>query len=582
MFKLKFSLGGSNNKSSQSVSTHYLTDLRGQIAAINKSQAIIEFDLDGIILSANENFLQAVGYTLDEIKGKHHRILVDPAYAATLDYQQFWAKLARGEFDAGQYRRFGKDGREVWLQATYNPILDPTGKPFKVIKVCSDVTQQKLNAADSDGKLQAIDKAQAIIEFKLDGTIRTANENFLRVIGYALEEIRGQHHRIFVEPGYAASAEYEAFWAKLRRGEFDSGEYRRLGKGGREVWLQASYNPIFDASGRPIKVVKFATDVSEQKRMSQRLSALVEQIRVAASEVSSSAKDIADGNSSLSQRVEEQAASLEETASSMEEITATVKQNSDNADAAKQLASAARESAENGGAVVTEAVGAMQAIDVASRKISDIISVIDEIAFQTNLLALNAAVEAARAGEQGRGFAVVATEVRNLAGRSASAAKEIKTLIQDSSAKVADGSRLVSLSGKGLQEIIASVKKVSDIVTEIAAASVEQSGGINQIARAVAQMNEVTQQNAALVEEASAASESILQQTKDLVTAVGGESAAEQTNRKIGQGSTSSKAAASNKTPVQVVRNAAHRTLTGRGAGKKVAVGGGESQWTEF
>ena len=556
-----------------------LADLRGQVAAISKSQAVIEFGLDGIILTANENFLRAVDYTLEEIRGKHHRILVDPAYAASPDYQLFWGKLGRGEFDAGVYRRLGKAGREVWLQATYNPILDAAGKPFKVVKVCADVTEQKRQAADFEGKLRAIDKAQAVIEFDLDGTIRTANENFLRVVGYSMEELRGKHHRVFVDPQYAASADYEAFWAKLRRGEYDAAEYRRLGKGGREVWLQASYNPILDANGRPVKVVKFATDVTEQKRMTQQLAALVEQIRVAAGEVTSSAKDIADGNTSLSQRVEEQAASLEETAGSMEEMTATVKQNSDNAAAAKQLASAARASAEQGGTIVTQAVEAMQAINAASRKIADIIGVIDEIAFQTNLLALNAAVEAARAGEQGRGFAVVATEVRNLAGRSASAAKEIKSLIQDSGTKVADGSRLVSQSGESLQEIIGAVKKVTDIVAEIAAASVEQSGGIEQIARAVAQMNEVTQQNAALVEQASAASESILQQATDLVAAVGGENA----ERNAGEHSRGAlKSQPARRAPLQVVRKPAAKTPARPAVEKKVAVGGGDAEWSEF
>jgi len=579
MFNVKFSSKSSDKGPSSSVSAMELADLRGQVAAISKSQAMIEFELDGTILTANDNFLHAVGYTLEEIKGQHHRILVDSVYASSPQYQQFWAKLRRGEFDAGTYQRFGKEGREIWLQATYNPMFDPNGKPFKVVKVCTDITQQQQETADSQGKLRAIDRVQAIIEFNLDGTIRAANQNFLRVIGYSLEEIRGQHHRIFVDPQYAASADYQAFWAKLGRGEFDAGDYCRLAKGGREVWLQASYNPVLDANGRPIKVVKFATDVTEQKRTTQQLSALVKQIRVAVAEVNSSAKDIADGNSSLSQRVEEQAASLEQTASSMEEMTATVKQNSDNAAAAKELAGAARANAEKGGSVVTQAIAAMQAIDAASRKISDIIGVIDEIAFQTNLLALNAAVEAARAGEQGRGFAVVASEVRNLAGRSATAAKEIKALIQDSSAKVADGSSLVSQSGESLREIIGSVKKVTDIVAEIAAASVEQSGGINQIARAVAQMNEVTQQNAALVEQATAASESILSQTRDLAAAVGGdgsEPSAEQkpraTPRAAPQSMRNTPAQTGGKTPLQVVRK----------VGARVSAGGGETEWTEY
>ena len=500
-----------------------LAELRAKLVAIDRSQAIIEFSPQGEILAANENFLRVTGYTLEDIKGRHHRILVEPSYAQSHDYQLFWEKLGRGQYDSGVYLRRGKGGREVWLQATYNPVLDESGRPVKVLKVCADVTAQKLQAADFEARLNAINKSQGVIEFELDGTIRDANENFLRVIGYSREEIQGKHHRIFVDHAYAQSAEYEAFWAKLRRGEFDAGEYRRIHKDGREVWLQASYNPVLDAQGRPVRVVKFAADVTEQKLMTQRLAALVQQIKIAAQEVTQSAKDIADGNASLSQRVEEQAASLVETASSMEEITATVKQNSDNAATAKQLACAARESAEKGGSIVNHAVDAMQAISAASSKIAAIITVIDEIAFQTNLLALNAAVEAARAGEQGRGFAVVASEVRNLAGRSASAAKEIKALIQDSSLKVADGSRLVTQSGESLQTIVGSVKRVTDIVAEIAAASVEQSGGIDQIARAVAQMNDVTQQNAALVEQASSASDAILQQARSLAVAVGSE-----------------------------------------------------------
>lgn len=502
-----------------------LAELRAKLAAINRSQAIIEFSPQGEILAANENFLRVTGYTLEDIKGRHHSILVEPVYAQSRDYQLFWEKLGRGQYDSGVYLRRGKGGREVWLQATYNPVLDESGQPVKVVKFCADVTAQKVQAADFEARLKAINKSQGVIEFELDGTIRDANEHFLRVSGYSLEDIKGKHHRIFVDHAYAQSAAYEDFWAKLRRGEFDAGEYRRIRKDGREVWLQASYNPILDASGRPLRVVKFAADVTEQKLMTQRLAALVQKIRDSAQEVTESAKDIADGNASLSQRVEEQAASLEETASSMEEMTATVKQNSDNAATAKQLACAARESAEQGGAIVNHAVDAMQAISVASSKIAAIITVIDEIAFQTNLLALNAAVEAARAGEQGRGFAVVASEVRNLAGRSASAAKEIKALIHDSSLKVADGSRLVAQSGESLQAIVGSVKRVTDIVAEIAAASVEQSGGIDQIARAVAQMNDVTQQNAALVEQASSASEAILQQSRSLAAAVGSENA---------------------------------------------------------
>ena len=588
-----------------------LADLQGQQAAISKSLAVIQFDLSGNILTANDNFLHAFGYRLEELVGQHHSMLVDPAMRSSEAYRIFWQKLGRGEFDSGQYKRLGKDGRVVWIQASYNPILDATGKPFKIVKYATDVTREVVTAAESRSQLSAVNRSQGIIEFDMSGNILNANENFLNVVGYRLEEIKGQNHSIFVDSEYRASNEYRVFWEKLRRGEFDSGQYRRLGKGGREVWIQASYNPILDADGKPYKVVKFAADVTAQvasltqemdaavnqtqvviesaisgdlskrietadlsgglqkmgdainmllgtvtemfsdvqvvilaategdlsgrvetgaktgdlrkmaesvNRLLESVSEIVTSVKGASSEVLRGAEEISQGNLNLSQRTEQQSSSLEETASSMEEMTSTVKQNADNAGQANQLATAARDQAEKGGAVVGKAVGAMAKINEASKKISDIIGVIDEIAFQTNLLALNAAVEAARAGEQGRGFAVVATEVRSLAGRSATAAKEIKELIQDSVKKVEDGSALVTQSGQTLDQIVTSVKKVSDIIAEIAAASREQSAGIEQVNQAVMQMDEMTQQNAALVEEATAASQSMAEQARQLTT----------------------------------------------------------------
>ena len=440
---------------------------------------------------------------------------------------------------------------------------DETGRLLESL----DAMQSSLRArdekdADFRGQIAAIGASQAVIEFDLDGTVRSVNDNFAQVMGYTSGEVRGKHHSTFVEPSHSGSAEYRAFWAKLGRGEPDNGRYKRIAKGGREVWLQASYNPILDTNGRPFKVVKYASDVTAQMQAAQQLeltvkqtqiavkaategdltariplsnktgdlealckgvnsmleatAALVKQVKAAASEVQSGAQEISKGNMNLSQRTEEQASSLEETASSMEEMTSTVKATADNAGQANQLAMAARQQAEKGGAVVSSAVAAMGGINAASKKIADIIGVIDEIAFQTNLLALNAAVEAARAGEQGRGFAVVATEVRNLAGRSATAAKEIKALIQDSVAKVDEGSKLVDESGHTLEEIVNAVKKVTDIVAEIAAASREQSSGIEQVNKAVMQMDQTTQQNAALVEEASAASQAIVEQAQAL------------------------------------------------------------------
>ncbi|BBO35211.1 methyl-accepting chemotaxis protein [Lacipirellula parvula] len=245
-------------------------DFQGQLAAISKAQAVIEFQLDGTIITANENFLNCLGYSLDEVKGKHHRMFAEPAYAQSPEYRLFWEKLNRGEFDAGEYKRIGQGGKEVWIQASYNPIFDMNGRPFKVVKYATDVTAQKLQNADYEGQLAAIGKSQAVIEFKMDGTILTANDNFLGCLGYTLGEIKGQHHRMFCEPAYTQSGEYRAFWDALNRGEYQSAEYKRLGKGGREIWIQASYNPILDLNGKPFKVVKYATDITDQKHAAER------------------------------------------------------------------------------------------------------------------------------------------------------------------------------------------------------------------------------------------------------------------------------------------------------------------------
>jgi len=515
---------------------------------------VIEFEPSGNILDANENFLDVMGYTLEEIKGRHHRIFVDPKEHDSREYREFWASLNRGEYQAEQYRRIAKDGRSVWIQASYNPVLDASGAVVRVVKFATDVTEERRRNANYEGQIAAIGKSQAVIEFEMDGTIRGANENFLNTLGYSKGEIEGRHHRMFVDPSEWDSPEYARFWEKLGRGEFQAGEFRRVAKDGSPVYIQATYNPILDEEGRPVKVVKYATDVtarvaavaetrevlgkladgdltaSIQGEFSgdfaslresingtmTKLRDLVASILQATDSITGASSEIAKGNADLSQRTEEQASSLEETASTIEELTGTVKQNADNAAQANQLAQDAREQAEKGGNVVRDAVTAMGEINASSKKISDIIGVIDEIAFQTNLLALNAAVEAARAGEQGRGFAVVAAEVRSLAQRSADAAKEIKSLINDSVTKVQDGSKLVDESGETLDQIVTAVGKVSDIISEIAAASAEQSSGIDQVNKAVSQLDEVTQQNASLVEEAAAASKTLDEQAQGL------------------------------------------------------------------
>ena len=253
-------------------------DALAQAAAISRSQAVIEFKMDGTIITANQNFLDAMGYRLDEIQGKHHQMFAPPELRGSEAYKAFWASLNRGEFQAAEYKRIGKGGREVWIQASYNPILDDAGRPVKVIKFATDITAKKIRNMEDAGKISAIGRAQAVIEFNLDGTIITANENFLATVGYRLEEIQGKHHQMFVAPGERDSAAYREFWAKLGRGEYEAAEYKRFGKGGKEVWILASYNPILDDAGKPFKVVKFASDITADKLKAANYAGQIEAI----------------------------------------------------------------------------------------------------------------------------------------------------------------------------------------------------------------------------------------------------------------------------------------------------------------
>lgn len=703
-------------------------DYAGKLEAVGKVQAVIEFELDGTILTANENFLNTVGYSLEEIKGQHHRMFVDTTYADSAEYKDFWKKLAAGEHQAGQYRRINKKGEDVWINASYNPILDKDGTPVKVVKYATDGTELRQQQQEATRLKVAVDGAQSpMIMIDRDFIITYANNQTIELLkkyedkfkevwpAFSVESVMGvcidmfhknpaHQRKLLADPNnlpyqtdieinglkfsltvsaqmdaegnyigntlewedvteqrqkdlevarlqsavdgaqanlmlcdedlnitYANPAvvemlrnrqnELRAIWpgmnvdklvgenidqfhkrpehqrrllgdiaglpanAEIKVGELEfsvnataitDGEGNYMGNmvewrditeqkdaerqienligaavngeldnrldtdnyQGFMLNLATSINKMMDTVVAPIqessRVLEQLADGNLAETMTgefhgefasmrdalnksvTNLADMVTEIRTGADSINTSANEIAQGNLNLSQRTEEQASSLEETASSIEELTGTVKQNADNAQQANQLATGARTEAEKGGNVVGNAIEAMSEINQSSKKIADIIGVIDEIAFQTNLLALNAAVEAARAGEQGRGFAVVAAEVRNLAQRSAGAAKEIKTLINDSVTKVEEGSRLVDESGSTLEEIVNSVKKVSDIIAEIAAASSEQSAGIDQINKAISQMDEMTQQNASLVEEAASASESMDEQAKGL------------------------------------------------------------------
>lgn len=534
------------------------SDADATLKAIGKSLAIIEFDPTGSIRWANENFCAALGYTLAEIRGQHHSMFCEASYTNSADYKAFWAKLGRGEFDAQEYKRIAKGGKEIWIQASYNPVTTSSGKVVRVVKIATDITQAKLKAADDAGKMAAVDRAQAVIEFTVDGTILNANENFCGAVGYSLQEIVGKHHSMFCESGYAQSPDYKAFWAKLGRGEYDAREYKRVGKGGKEIWIQASYNPIFDPSGRVAKVVKFATDVTHRVRAVEALASglskladgdleqqitmafppgleqvrtdfngAVEKLKTTVLSVVSStrtitagAHEISNAADDLSKRTEQQAASLEETAAALDQITATGKKAAEGASHARDVVSSAQQDAEKTGVVVRRTVEAMDGIEKSAQQISQIIGVIDEIAFQTNLLALNAGVEAARAGDAGRGFAVVASEVRALAQRSADAAKEIKGLISTSSAQVAEGVQLVAETGKALERILDQVADINKVVVDIAAGAQEQATGLSQVNTAINQMDQATQQNAAMVEESTAAGHSLAQEAAQLTDLV--------------------------------------------------------------
>ena len=666
----------------------------GYVKAISRAQAMIEFKPDGTVLAANENFLNTLGYRLDEIVGQHHSMFAPPDYAHSPEYRALWDKLNRGEFVIDKFLRIGKGGREVWIQASFNPIIDKNGKTVKVVKFATDITAQELLAQEATfksaafegsnvammtvdrdlkityinestkklltdnaaafraiwpsfnpdaiigacvdmfhknpahqrlllsdpsrlpyrtdisvgdlkfalnvsavfdaqrkyvgnvlqwdnvtetrlnaGMLQALGRAQAVIEFNLDGTITNANANFCQTLGYSLEEIKGKHHSLFVEAAYRQSPEYRAFWEALGRGEFQAAKYQRIGKGGKQIWIQASYNPIVDGNGKPFKVVKFATDVTQiendriaaeaeraaraaeqntvvtslasglrqlaegnlTSRIDTTFTADYEQLRsdfneamgkmqeamksvvVNAGGIRTGAGEISQASDDLSRRTEQQAASLEETAAALDEITATVRKTAEGSKQANALVATTRSDAEASGQVVQETVAAMAEIEKSSKQISQIIGVIDEIAFQTNLLALNAGVEAARAGDAGRGFAVVASEVRALAQRSSEAAKEIKGLISASSQHVETGVDLVGDAGKALQGIVAKVSEISGLVSEIAASAQEQATALAEVNTAINQMDQVTQQNAAMVEQSTAASHSLTQEADELM-----------------------------------------------------------------
>ncbi|TWD55376.1 methyl-accepting chemotaxis sensory transducer with Pas/Pac sensor [Agrobacterium vitis] len=526
--------------------------------AISRSHAIVWFSPDGTVQGANDNFCKAMGYTAHDIVGKHHRMFVEKAVVDTPEYGMFWRDLAAGKANRGQFRRISKSGDDIWIEASYDPIVE-NGKVVGVVKIAADITTTKIASLHNENILRALERSVAVIEFDPEGVALEVNSAFCKTMGYERNEILGQKHRMFCDADYVRSQDYEDFWKRLRAGEFFADTYKRVGKGGKEVWIQATYNPVFSSRGVVYRIVKFATDVTERMKAVGMLSGAIGQLadgnltsqlvveldhsmestrkdfnsavakldRVvgeiagASKEFALTARELLDNSGSIAKRTEQQAAALEETAAALEEITQTVNDSSRRASEAGELVRQTRQSAEESGRVVSDAVAAMGQIENSSTEISSIISVIDEIAFQTNLLALNAGVEAARAGEAGKGFAVVAQEVRELAQRSAKAAKEIKDLITTSSAQVKAGVDLVGRTGTALKEIVGRVQEIDSNVSAIVEASREQSIGIKEIGQAITQLDQGTQQNAASVEEQNAASHQLSDRAETLATMIG-------------------------------------------------------------
>ena len=541
-------------------------DYRGQVEAIGRSQAVIEFDLDGTIRNANENFLQVMGYTLEELQGRHHRMLVDPTYAASSQYRDLWDDLARGAYRAGEFQRVAKGGRLVWIQASYNPILDADGEPFKVVKYATDITEQKLRNADYEAQIAAIGKSQAVIEFEMDGTIRTANDGFLKAMGYRLDEVRGEHHRMFVDRSYAASREYGELWEQLQRGESVRGEFQRFAKGGREVWIEAAYNPIPGPNGKPVKVIKCAVDVTDKreaaKQLEDRASQLLESVAVASKgdlrqeigirgadvigrigeamgdflgglrsniqTIAAEAHELTRSADRLNKSSEVMRDSADRTRAQAEQTTATAEEVNHNttsvATAADELNASIGEIAKSATSAAQVAASAVEAASQAneqvallgdnSQEIGGVVKVIASIAEQTNLLALNATIEAARAGDAGKGFAVVANEVKELAKETATATEDIGRKIEAIQHSTKDA---VSAIG-GIGEIIA---QINELQSTIASAVEQQNATTTEIGRSINEASQGSETIAKNIVEVARAAEASGERVNETQAAAG-------------------------------------------------------------
>lgn len=458
-------------------------NMRGILAAIDSTYAYVEFSVKGEILSANDLFLKAVGYGLAEIKGHHHRMFVEPALAAAPAYTQFWHELAQGQSKSDVFKRITKDQREIWIQAVYAPVKDEMGRVTKVVKIASDVTEQKVAEQNKQRQIEEINRTQAVVEFTNEGICLKANDNFCRLMGYRLEEIKGRPHSMFVEAATRDSAEYQQLWRDINAGKFHTAEFKRVGKEGREVWIQATYNPMVDINGRVYQVVKFATDITARKVAERNLRTTIQTVSENAQSLSSASEELTAVSQQMSSNSEETATQANVVAAASEEVSKNV---ATVAASAEEMSASIREIAKNAidaAKVATDAVKVagetnrtVAKLGESSIEIGKVIKVITSIAQQTNLLALNATIEAARAGEAGKGFAVVANEVKELAKQTATATEDISQKIE-----------AIQNDTKGavvaIDQISRIINQINDIQNTIASAVEEQTATTNEIAR---------------------------------------------------------------------------------------------------
>jgi methyl-accepting chemotaxis protein len=438
---------------------------RKTLESFDKSQAIIEFTPNGFITNANNNFLSLTGYSLEEIKNRHHRLFMPPNEAEGKPYQSFWEQLQKGIPQTGEFARRDKKGDEIWLQASYNPVLNAQGKVHKIIKIAQDITGQKRLLTDYEGQIKAINASQAVIHFRPDGTIEDANPNFLAATGYALDDIKGKHHSIFMPPEMRNHPDYHLLWQNLRTGQFQSGQFRRVNRKGEDLWLQATYNPIFSTKGEVVKIVKFASDITGQIAEQQRR-------RKTSGQIDTELSNIATALSAASQQANQSVASARDASTNVQAVASATEEMAVSVGHISQKVTHAFDISQEAVMEAGKTNATIASLSETATKIGEVVSLINTIANQTNLLALNATIEAARAGEAGRGFAVVASEVKSLAAQTAKATEEI-------------GHQIASVQNS-TNEAVSAITRISGIIDNLNAIS-------SDIAEAVDQQSTVTQ-----------------------------------------------------------------------------------------